>query len=921
MAEVAFAGHHRHTSSIGSLGQCPIPVGGPQIEMVPNPEFSFPAMPMAASSRAPRAVAARRPQSMHLNLDKPANHEQSHRRAASTLPSFTFNSADSTGLQQPSTTPPESPNETLPTTPSRRGHKRGGSEFVGGDSRFGVAGAISSSPTKSNALPLPVPQSGPPAGSRGHRHRRSEALSHHDLSSIMQPSEPQPRTSSSLPNTPLEHPAQTPPFERAISSLGPMTTETDVFGPALDSSEARPPSRPRVGFSENVEIIPRPLSTISSETESSMSTAQGHSVNNSISSVLSLSTPSPQSSRNPRPLLSTTFEDEDRSRARSSIEISKRVEKEGEWLKSRTPSQSMQRPLSESAASPPSLSFAMPEAAANAQQVHRKRHSLGHALGFDRRRSEPLISLKAAEPSRMSTISLQEAAGQSAPPTNSTGLERRSSTMKIKEWAASRLTRKSRDAKKSHEDVVVASNDRPQSSGSMIVAGKVPFAETPVAETDLDAVFSSQASEPKGLDTPSQLRIEVSTPSSSHHSSFQSRESDDTSPMLDLDAALGPFKTPPLGLQRQRRELHSSRLTKDFTGPGAHYHRRIESAPESTLPTPDFGRMGTPCTASSLPDVFEGDEDRAIDDSRQAQGRGRKLTSDEDGVGVHVVDTDTAITRWSIPSWNGDNGLRIQRGEWELERPSTSYGNARSRLSTPTLERRASSIMEETIPEETSPVEVVEIVEAHEEPRSSSLTKSSDSSETPTLLAAPAAGFLPETAQSLMTPDTYQTSTFSTPDVGRRQGSFDTSRLGTSASSIADNRTMSSSHTGDQSHDVRISVDDVPSLTSSRSTMMSTMHANGSKRDFSDRSSSVASATMNPTVAAERRRKRASIASLSQLVGGSFSGKSKTNDDFRPQTAFSPATLKPPKKKEYRLKKLMFWRNKSKTTLDGVRDS
>jgi hypothetical protein len=67
---------------------------------------------------------------------------------------------------------------------------------------------------------------------------------------------------------------------------------------------------------------------------------------------------------------------------------------------------------------------------------------------------------------------------------------------------------------------------------------------------------------------------------------------------------------------------------------------------------------------------------------------------------------------------------------------------------------------------------------------------------------------------------------------------------------------------------------------------------------------------VDPTVAAERRRKRGSIQSLSQLVGGSFGSKSRGADDARPHTAAESLAMKVPKKKEHRLKKLMFWKSK-----------
>jgi hypothetical protein len=902
MAEVAVHGHARSSSSLTSTAPGH---GLPRIEMMPNPDFSFPMRPQPSVSAPSDNSSARRPTSMHSTVSPAVNIPLAHRRAVSTLPSFSFNAANASGLADTST-PPSTPDETSSVTPSRRGHRRGGSEFVGGDSRLGVNGAISSSPTKDTGLPLLIPSG--PSGRRGHAHRRSAAMSSHDVTDIMRPTEPEPRLSSSLPSTPLEQPPQptAPRFELTASAFD-ATKERDPFAvtPA-DAAETRPPSRPRVGFSDNIEYIPRPLSTISSETESSISTVRGHSVNNSISSVLSLSSPSPPSARSRQTSLSTTFEDEPRSKARSSLEVSKRVEKEGEWLRSSASSSSIPRPLSESSAAPKNLSFATHEAQGKESNVHGKKHSLSHALGFDRRRSEPAISIQADHLAHLSAISLQEDLNRDAPPRP---VERKKSTKRIKDWAMARLSKKARDAKRtSAPDPRRAAPQRPQSSGveNDMVPGKVPISDPPVAETNLDAVLGGPepTSDESRLGTPAQPRIEVSTPTPSYAGSFGSREMDD-SPVLDLDAALGPFKTPGSNFHKPRRELHSSRLNKDFSGPGLHYHRRAESAPE--LPPFGFSSRGM-ASQSSLPDVFEGEGEEEAEAHDARPTTARSLKEEEAGTGIQVVDSDAEAG----PSLNFNDGLRIQEREWEPERPSTSYGTS-TRLSTPSIERRPSSIIEETIPEELSPIEPIEIVEAHEEPRASSLTKSSDSSETPTILASPNALSLPGNGQTLMTPETYQTSNFSSPDFSRRQGSFDTSRLGTSASSVTDGRTMSSS-TGEP---LRVSTDDVPSLTSSLSTRLSTMHANTSRRDFSSGdhiSPDVSSGALDPAIAAERRRKRASIASLSQLVGGSFSGKPRPFDESRPQTAVDSLVGKSPKK-EHRLKKLMFWRSKSKQSL------
>jgi hypothetical protein len=890
----------------------------PKFEMVPNPTFSFPMQPRTPSPsdiQVGPAPSRRRPVSMHLGVPgaQPVS-TNTHRRTTSALPSFSFNADNASGLQEMSV---EDATDAPPQFTPRRGHKRGGSEFVGGDSRLGVSNALSTSPTRttadapesSSALPIPGP-----SGRRGHAHRRSAAISSHDLKTIMAPSEEaSPRLSSSLPNTPMGHPAEeqaiAPPLDRSTSILG---TESG----SRESSPVRPGSRRCVGFSDNVEIIPRPLSTISSE--GSFTTTRNHSVNNSISSVISMGSPPPRMSRRSLSAGNMGSIIEQAPRKRSSVEISKRVEREGAWLKG--PSNS----APEASASSPSLSFADEESQVESKDVHRSKHSLGRNLGFDRRKSEPSISTLANEVSRLSAISLQENqadAGEDAE-TQNTQVDRRSSTKRLKEWASSKLHRRSRDFSKAFPTatpVARTTTTRPKSEGFFDVPGNVPIhelqpSEPAAAETDLDAVFGGLGdSGDADYDNASEPRVQFNTPTFSQSSTFRPVD-DDSAQLVDLDDAIS-LQTPPLG-SAYRKQLHSATRSN---APNSYMHRRTESAP--VMMPFDFSRTGTP--QSSMADVFEEEEE----DEQLSPRTTRPHTShgparDESaGIGISIVDADS-----SAMNFGADDVSHARRDEWEPERPSTSYGpmsmSMSNRLSTPMMERRGSSIMEETIMEEASPVEAqsagVKIVADHEEPRAPSLTKSSDSSDTPTLLASQREGmFYPDMAPPMMTPETYQTSTFSTSSPGRPR-SFDTPRLGTSASSFTDNRTVSSSTTGEQPPDVRMSVDDVPSLTSSRSTMFSTAHANNSHRDFSgassgyvgQRNSSGASSTLDPTLVAEQRRKRSSIQSLSQLMGSSFGPRSKASEEFRPQTASAATVSSVKPKKEHRLKKLMFWRSK-----------
>lgn len=171
---------------------------------------------------------------------------------------------------------------------------------------------------------------------------------------------------------------------------------------------------------------------------------------------------------------------------------------------------------------------------------------------------------------------------------------------------------------------------------------------------------------------------------------------------------------------------------------------------------------------------------------------------------------------------------------------------------------------------------------------------------------------LPLPQQSLMTPDTV-TSSFSSPDYRSSQVSFDTPRVGTAASSVTDYPIMPSPRFGEPGPELRISVDDVPSLTSSRSTMTSAMqnpYSLPSPRRPGDRSASLCS---DPSDLEIRRRKRSSIASLSRLINSSSHGeKSKLSIEQRPQSEY----LEQPKdkKKNKRLSKLMFWKSKESSS-------
>jgi hypothetical protein len=810
-------------------------------------------------------------------------------KSVSALPAFSFNPA---GTTQPSTgtSPPQSPS-TLPASPAKPipgGHRRGGSEFIGGDTRAGGMSLLSSSPTKGDGV-LPPPSTalrpGPPAGRRGHAHRRSGAISSHDLTSIMNP--PAPARSGSAPSTPSEGNefAFGHRFNRSVSQPSLRDNGSD------DDAAARPPSRARVGFSDRVEYI-RPLSTISSETETSMSTFRGHSATNSLSSIVGGSSSSPQPARMGRPSLSTV-EDEGRPSTAGAV-----LDKFMSSPLSGEPSD-RKRPMS--AVSPTS-----PTATTSSTRVPAKRRGFFrleskrsdnsvHTLPTSR--SDPSLSrsLEATLPSP--TVDDEESVEEVEKSKSSTRKASRK-PRKVKSWANSIIPRKGKHGKKSKAKPSAPPTESNLEMDDTDGSEDMDFEPNFDEDTTVTIVSPTESSTPvPKIDT--------------DYASWQPRQlqrvdSDIMSPIIDLDAALGPFNTPngssPRSQQRgfsaHRRAMHSaSGLVVN--------HRRTESAPELV---PFELRSSAAASTSPMADVFE--EDEPEDDTVVPRKDSQPVSVAEEPEEteepkIQVVEADGKQEGAAI-NWNFNDGLGIKRteksGEPVHEEPLSPRGVPQA-----TAVQRGPQLTQGSDP--------VEVVEDYEEPRTSSLTHSSDSTVTPQPSADEAKEHepvmnmsLPLHQQSLMTPDTVASS-FPSPDYRSSQVSLDTPRVGTAASSMTDYPIMPSPRFGEPGPELRISVDDVPSLTSSRSTMTSAMqnpYSLPSPRRLGDRSASLCS---DPTELEIRRRKRSSIASLSRLINSSSYGeKSKLSIEQRPQSEY----LDQPKdkKKNNRLSKLMFWKTK-----------
>jgi hypothetical protein len=467
---------------------------------------------------------------------------------------------------------------------------------------------------------------------------------------------------------------------------------------------------------------------------------------------------------------------------------------------------------------------------------------------------------------------------------------------KVKSWANSIISRKGKHGGKSKRRAPTPPPETAADSDDTTDSEDIDF------EANFDVDNTVTIVSPTETQTP-EPKIETDIASWKPRE-FKRVDSDTMSPVIDLDAALGPFNTPqgsaPRGQQRgfaaHRRAMHSaSGLVQN--------HRRTESAPELV---PFELRNSAVGTTSTMADVFE-EEEPEEDSSVSKSPASIKEEAEEEIEDPKIQLVEADDKNRSTINWDFDDGLKIQRGD-----------KARKDESEPLSPRQnLQSLSSGNSSKQSFDVSPVEVVEDYEEPRTSSLTHSSDSTVTPQVTGddskehQPVMNLsLPLPQQSLMTPDTYSSS-FPSPDYRSSQASFDTPRLGTSASSATD-YAMPSPRFGEPGPELRVSVDDVPSLTSSRSTMTSAMQNTFPvmiPRRAGERSTSLCSA---PSDIEQRRRKRSSIASLSRLINSSsFGEKSKLSIEQRPHSEYLEPS-KEAKKKHKRLSKLMFWKPKDR---------
>ncbi|KAG9236914.1 hypothetical protein BJ875DRAFT_371218 [Amylocarpus encephaloides] len=876
----------------------------------PLPPFVFPAKPPTSAPPSMSRASGRRNIPAIEIMDGPM-HKVGERDRGSLrtpeLPAWSFASASSS--------PPASPrSQNIPSRPGS--HQRGTSEFIGGDGTPGSGNApMSASPTKGDGV-LPQPKGfGPPGGRRGHRHVRSAAISQNDLSMILHPppSSPSAARGNSAPCSPAgdqELPQSAFPdsmdmaMKRAIErSDSAEPTESGIDSPR---ESLKPLNRARVGFSETLEFIPRPLSMVSSDSSSTV--RQGHSVSNSISSIISAGTSSP-SSKEKRGMAYATRRPAD-NRPRTAEPLS--LDREGVHSPDEPKRRNSIPLLMEAAAAAAAATSSVPSTPKST-----KRWSFFGVGGHDNNSgdSSPKSRPTSASSGAKESKSAHTDVSSNDPAVNATdfplpSIERSSSRRssisrkpskkqkKVRTWAGSILSRKSRQRNQKQKSSR-RSPTPPQRS--YLPIDDVSRYEFPQPQAEPPMIEPSIPEPDNDISSWKPRRLPPQDP----------QDDDSMSPMIDLDAALGPFNTPSTfgedweNSQKtgpKKRAMHSAAGLGGFAGPGMHYHRRAESAPEFENPRFGLHRLGSSSTMA-MEDVFEEDED-AWEDAKASSDKEDASNATEDemsnGLGIDIkvedmedLDSDRASSMRFDDEDSKNRGIK-RKGSGLSEGDRRTVGTAKS-------EHSATSIIDEPIMEESGGS--VEIIDDHASSRPDSRARSSDSTATPPFRPCAAKELAPVEVQSFSMHPPYLTptsplSTTQSSFPSPRSPFYDAQRISTAPSSVTDDQGFQSLLLGEPGPELRHSVDDVPSLTSSTSTTTKdSAHPGAGNPQFRDgqRSASMSSTAASPN-------KRGSVISLSRFLGSSHGEKSKLSIESR---APEPTDSDKEKKGKKRISRLM----------------
>ncbi|KAJ9634685.1 hypothetical protein H2204_006134 [Knufia peltigerae] len=836
------------TMKAGEMGGRNPPTGATMVEASRRP--SRPALPEFKFNPGADLPPERSPSPTHPVLQEMAMNQQRAVRSArpAPLPAFTFNPSANPAQASPSPTKLSLGDVQPP--PHRSGHRRGVSEFVGGGNNGPQM--VSTSPEKSEYRPHP-----PVTGARGHAHRRSQAVSISDIdtSELIKANALSKARAGSSPTTPSDC-ALSFPYPRAGPSSRQSMSNIVRTPPSSPRRRGSAPGvRPRVGFSDQVDVIPRPLSLISSETEGSNSTIRGcHSLSGSINSIASPS---------PRPAVIITSSDLSSSPERPQTADAQSTLSPG--MTSQTNPISMinlpKRPLSASG-SPGTLSCSSPPS--KKKYFWFNQSTTSSPLATPRAEQSDPMDVFTSDASPRPSV-LRAFADQSRPKT-SAGEPGSSSSRKRKyhTWTSgifSRKTDSKRSGKAKEQEIppVPALVRRPSDRLNDIF------------DTDDTIVLR----EPSPVATRVRPPLPQLVPVQASAATAPAEQV--TSPVLDLDAALGPFGSeeklsPGKSLPLVRiAKLHSSERRGNVDAFGT-VHRRTESAPiMPAVNRTTFGVHRIGSNSSLTEDVFDEEEEDNFLAGENIESQGNRSSADNqsDPMSIDPLDTSPSA-RYTAPPLKPTEGLGLSLGKQRADGVviadlEEDVARAEARSSNSTIEAPVFPDYEATKP-----------------------------STSPMVLAYPA----PQSHYASSTEGrTTSASMISSPDADHI--SFDTMARPSRA-------------IGEASPDyvLRASMDDLPSLSDSLSSGVLPRFSSsaGTRSSTEQRSRSM----IDPSTSRSQSQqawKRASLASLNRLIPSSSNG-SKLKFETVPDPLVEDVKVR---KRSNRISKLVhFWRSKEK---------
>lgn len=838
------------------------------------------------------------------------------------LPAFSFNPGH---IHAPS------PSTSTITAPRPIGHRRRPSELIGGEgppSPRMLSSSPGESPEENVNLPPPVSAAPRGPGRRGHAHRRSQAMSSMDLTAFTLAAPP-PLTVGSAPTTPADNKYDfeiSRPMSRSAIDLIPQ------FSPP--ASPVRQPVflRPNIVFDEQK---PRPVSMISTETSSSLSTVRANH------SRVSSAAPSNKLEGLPTDQMKARPKTADATLLVSKLSKSPDHLAEIPFLRRSSVGMGplgLRRHSSDEDVSE-SGSVKEKKSTKKANRKKKKKRKGGSKPQHEEQRNRPNTTGSerandwTQEPLAEKWESASSFNSRSGAEDNNTGKTDDSHARKqkkVRTWAGAIFPLKNK-----RTQVKRPLSRRSPTPPPIFTRTNSDLGSIEVNFDEDNTVIIRTPTNPNVPKQPSQDVTdanEMSFESAWKPRSFyeQGLQNDTFSPVIDLDAALGPFNTPEMGASKvagsafsqATKRMYSGGRRGEFVGPEMRYHRRAESAPE--MPPFDrsflnsFPRLGSNPSMANADVFYEEEEDaflagsqsHADEDQSNAEKVDAEISSvisddDEKNIPPSSSETLHAVRQHSHTSefTPHDDGLGIQVTETEgdvidgpgdavFEDDISPNDESHGVLPQPQLHSKKS----------------IEIVEVDQWPHQRVANHTNSPDLSPHMLAIekrPCSSPLDLTSglSQLTLPSRHASSSaFPSPDPSNM--SFDGPRSAT-ASSMTDHTTFNQSL-----HDQRqSSFEDVPSLSSSASTRTNPRGRFSS--GFYPHSSSerpVSSNILPPRSSHSNSAKRASLVSLSRLVGGSYGERSKLSHEEKP-----PADeTEKGRRKSRRVSRLMFWKSKDK---------